>query len=343
MRLLLIGSIPPPQGGIGVHISRLRHLLEANGYDVDYLDESPVIKPDVENIRNLNVLSIFNVIKRCEIIHVHTSIDLLRICYLLAAKVMRKRCVVTIHSWRGKSQINQKLQKTLLRTANRIVCVNEDIKQNLNLKNVVVRNAFIPPDDASQPPLPSDVEQWIKDKTDAGKQVVSSNSFRLDKYNGEDLYGLDMCIELAAFLIKKEKRNIAFVFCVASANDKTREAYDRFSKLIDQYELREHFLLVLKEHLSFVRVLAKSTLTIRTTNTDGDALSVRESLHFGVPVIASDCVQRPSGTILFETRNQASLNEVTLHALDDCANNVGIPGSEINGCDFEFYNTLYLA
>jgi hypothetical protein len=36
---------------------------------------------------------------------------------------------------------------------------------------------------------------------------------------------------------------------------------------------------------------------LRTTRTDGDAVSVREALDAGVPVIASDVVKRPVGVL----------------------------------------------
>ena len=40
-------------------------------------------------------------------------------------------------------------------------------------------------------------------------------------------------------------------------------------------------------------------ILLRPTRTDGDALSVREALHAGVPVIASDAVPRPPGARTF--------------------------------------------
>ena len=44
-------------------------------------------------------------------------------------------------------------------------------------------------------------------------------------------------------------------------------------------------------------------MTLRTTNTDGDAISIRESLYFDKPVLASDIVSRPDGVAVFKTRN----------------------------------------
>lgn len=316
-------------------------MLGEHGYDVCFLDESSVMKPGVTNVRSMDILKIVNAITFCEVIHIHTSIDWLRICYLLAGKVMRKKTVVTIHSWRGKSRFDQVAQKMVLRTANMIVCVNDDIGKDLNLNNVVVRNAFIPPKMMSQPTLPKEVEHWLKDRIDAGKKIISSNAFRLNKHNGVDLYGLDMIIELATFLLNDKKQNVAFVFCVASVNDVTEESYQCYSALIDQYGLNSHFLLLRVENLSFIRILLNSSLTIRATNTDGDALSIRESLHFGVPVIASNCVKRPTGTITFETRSQIDLNNTVLATLEKCDSNNTATGSTPASDDFDFYNGLY--
>ena len=63
--------------------------------------------------------------------------------------------------------------------------------------------------------------------------------------------------------------------------------------------------------------LARSSVLLRPTNTDGDAVSVREALWLGVPVIASDVVERPAGTELFRTRDAESLWQATLRVCSD--------------------------
>ena len=49
-KILLIGSIPPPLGGVTVHIARLSSQMKRRGYDVKILDESREKKNDFENI-----------------------------------------------------------------------------------------------------------------------------------------------------------------------------------------------------------------------------------------------------------------------------------------------------
>jgi glycosyltransferase involved in cell wall biosynthesis len=52
---------------------------------------------------------------------------------------------------------------------------------------------------------------------------------------------------------------------------------------------------------------------LRTTYYDGDAISVREALHLGTPVIASDNGMRPEGVRLIPPRSLAALDR----AIDD--------------------------
>ena len=40
-------------------------------------------------------------------------------------------------------------------------------------------------------------------------------------------------------------------------------------------------------------MLRLTDVLLKPTNTDGDAISVREALYLGVPVVASDVVERP--------------------------------------------------
>jgi glycosyltransferase involved in cell wall biosynthesis len=55
-------------------------------------------------------------------------------------------------------------------------------------------------------------------------------------------------------------------------------------------------------------MISASDVFVRPTFTDGDSISVREALSLGIPVIASDCVERPDGVVLFKTGNAGDLS-----------------------------------
>src|SRR6266403_1414913 len=60
-------------------------------------------------------------------------------------------------------------------------------------------------------------------------------------------------------------------------------------------------------HATTLRAIEDSDLLLRTTWYDGDSLSVREALHLGTPVIATDNGMRPEGIERIPPRDPAAL------------------------------------
>jgi len=60
-------------------------------------------------------------------------------------------------------------------------------------------------------------------------------------------------------------------------------------------------------HALALAAIARSDIFLRTTLYDGDSISVREALHFGTPVIASDNGLRPAGVRLIPKENLEAL------------------------------------
>jgi glycosyltransferase involved in cell wall biosynthesis len=60
-------------------------------------------------------------------------------------------------------------------------------------------------------------------------------------------------------------------------------------------------------HAITLRAIAECSAFLRTTHYDGDSISVREALHLGVPVIASDNRMRPPGCQLIPARDEEAL------------------------------------
>ena len=60
-------------------------------------------------------------------------------------------------------------------------------------------------------------------------------------------------------------------------------------------------------HAVTLELIGRADILLRTTTFDGDAISVREALFLGTPVIATDNGMRPDGVNLMQVGDQAAL------------------------------------
>lgn len=307
-KVLIVGPFPPPYGGVSVHILRFYNLLK-NEFVFDFIDESQIKKNELFNIRSLKIFRYLKKINNSDIIYVHSGTNLIRILHLFVGRIYSKKTILVLHGFTSKPpQFIFYINGLIYRLATRIIVVNEDIRKRLYLpeKKCITKEAFIPPFLTEETELPENILNLICKSKKDGKIIICSNAFRLKKYKNQDLYGLDMCIEVAKRLVNKEISFI-FIFVVSSVVDKT-ESYFKMEALIKKLDLGDHFFLI-NEKLSFVKLMELSDIVIRPTNTDGDSLTIREGLFLNKKVLASDVVERPEGVILFENRNLNDLEK----------------------------------
>lgn len=301
-KVLIIGPCPPPYGGVSVHISRFTNLLKTK-FCFDFIDESPFRKKDYFNLRSLNFVRYKKKISTAEVLYIHSGNNLLRIFNLLAGKIFAKKIILALHGFTSKPpKFIFYINGIIYRMADIIIVVNTDIKERLFLpeKKCILKEAFIPPIPEEEPDLSEDITKLIAENKREGKVIICANAFRLEKYNDQDLYGLDMCIEVAKRLVNKE---IPFIFIfVVSTIDQNPDAYFKNEALINQLNLNDHFYLTAQK-LSFVKLMQQADIVVRPTNTDGDSLTIREGLFLNKKVLASDVVKRPDGVYLFKSRN----------------------------------------
>lgn len=306
--VLIIGPFPPPYGGVSVHILRFYNLLKEE-FAFDFIDESKIKKNEFFNIRSFKISIYFKKINNSDILYIHSGINLIRILHLLIGRIFSKKIILVLHGFTSKPpKFIFHINGLIYRLASTIIVVNEDIRKLLYLpeKKCITKEAFIPPFLMDELELPKNILKLICKSKKDGKIILCSNAFRLKKYKNQDLYGLDMCIEVAKRLVKKEISFI-FIFVVSSVVEKN-ETYLKMETLIKELDLGNHFFLI-NENLSFVKLMQQSDIVIRPTNTDGDSLTIREGLFLNKKVLASDVVERPEGVILFENRNLNDLEK----------------------------------
>ena len=195
----------------------------------------------------------------------------------------------------------------------KIICVNPETINDL-MREGVAKNkliyipAYLNPieDKEDTKKIPKSVWEFIE-----GNEVLISANGAIRFYNNEDLYGLDMLIELIKRLKTKEK-NIKLLFCVLSVETQSieeRRYYNKLKDRITELGLEDKIMLFEVKETEFYPILKKSDIFIRPTNTDGYGVSIAEAIYYNVPSLASDVCERPEGTILFESRNQEDLTE----------------------------------
>lgn len=319
--VLLIGHYCAT-GGVSVHIRRLKTLLR-DDFIIDVIDESRLKDNDgiTFNIRNKQLFKYIKYIRQADAIHIHTTVPIIRFVHILIGRLFFKRIVVTIHSLTTiKSAKDIFLLRHALGFAQEIVVVSKEIYQILDIPKAVIIPAFLPPEIENEPELPIEVIDLLE--SNKGKKIVISNAYRLNLFNEEDLYGTDLLIKVAK-KIKQYNNEIKIIFVITTLEE-NKHLYDRYLDIIMKEQLSEYITLI-PYPISFVKLIQKCDLVVRATNTDGDALTVREAIYFSKPVIASDAVIRPKNAILFKSRDYNDLYSKIIQNLNSSIKLIGQP------------------
>lgn len=95
-------------------------------------------------------------------------------------------------------------------------------------------------------------------------------------------------------------------------------------------------------HEVVLRIMSVSDILLRTTLYDGDSIAIREALHFGLPVVATDNRMRPEGVILIPHSSAEMLCRAIHAALDAPQARRKSPGADENNLQavVDFYRLL---
>lgn len=305
MQDIHIGPLPPPLGGISVFLYRLSKLNK----DALFIDHYKLFK--ISKLFKVRwIKEIFNFKKSKNFIFHSASLRWKFILYFLSC-ITKNEFSLVIH---GRSLIDQynksnKLIRVLiikmLNKAKFIQVVNQDIadfikKLKIKPKKLIIKSAFLPPPLEDELRISKTYPKKFIDFIKKRIPLVIANGSYIRFYKNIDLYGLDMCIELTNKL-KKDFPNIGFIF--ALADTKYNFTYLKKMKLlIKKLNIENNFYLLTGQR-EIWPIFKKADLIVRPTNTDGDAVSIREALHFETAVIASDVTLRPEGCYLFMSRD----------------------------------------
>ncbi|CAN2048996.1 putative Glycosyltransferase family 4 protein [Candidatus Magnetomoraceae bacterium gMMP-1] len=319
MNIGIIGSYPPPYGGQSIHIQQLqKYLNQQNKISCTILNtgsNQKIKETGIINFQNMFYLLLHLLKEQYQVIHVHVAgyQNYPKIIPVYLANIFRnKKWVITFHS--GNTMIFEVnfiwryLIKLMLKSADKIICVNKSIKKELVKEGInehlcVVNSAF-------SLNTTQNFNQFHLDK---------KITYFFDKHNPvitsvgmfESVYGFDILLECCVKL-KKYFSQIGIIL-IASGGTKRKNIYYK----IKQLHLQDHVIIMEEiSHEKCLEIIKESKIFVRPTLYDGDSISVREALSLGIPVVASRTKFRPPNVVLFDIEDQESMFQAIQQAIN---------------------------
>lgn len=303
-KIYIIGSTPPPIGGVTVHVQRLLHNLRLRGIETYIIELN-------------NTTGFTGAIKKClllfrtrgNIYHIHLSNNYVKFILVFFLRAFSQRVIVTYHSLRKVNLLEKILIKLTIKLSNFIIGVGPEITANLDdlqsSKKIVTISPFLPI-------LPSEKKPFSNTYEYKQEIILAVNAYRLILENGEDIYGIKDSIMLLNQLIP-EFPDIKLKIFLGDIGD--CHFYQELIELVNDLKLSKKVSFIIGENL--MDYFNEIDIFLRPTTTDSYGISIAEALEFRVPSIASNVCKRPKGTILFEKKNPKDLYEKVVYVIEN--------------------------
>lgn len=319
MKINIIGKLPPPKGGVTIHNERLFKWLRKKKINVIFSSINRVDNKEggIYHISNIRKWMLNHLLKGfdSDIIH-YQGANYYGLIYLVILKLIFKNNFKLFFTIHGEGYLNRLYSKKILGAIikiclNKLDCIfvgGEHLVNQLeifkgNREKISCVDAFLPPLDEDRKGLP----KYIKNLFENNDKVICANAYNVHLLSdGSDLYGLHIMSELAKKL-NSYNINCKVIIMIAVLNDR-----DYINNLF--YGLK-NVEIVSDEEVNGWEVISSSSLLIRPTSTDANAISMKEALMYGVDVIASDVVPRYSGVKTFKYPNVEDLFEKVCYSL----------------------------
>ncbi len=299
MRIVQLGPVPPPHGGVSTNMLAIHRKLIELGHESTIIDvtdrggkttDTHVLKPR----------SAFGLIKLlltmdCDIVHYHLggdfSIKLAGLSFLCGI-LPGKRSALTFHSGgyaRTSADMarHRSLRGSALRSVDLLIGVNDEMIAMFKAFGVSEeRTRLILPFELNNPDpsvrLPAELEELS----------TRFDPFLLSVGALEREYGNEFLVEAMPKLL--ERFPDAGLMIVGAGTQR-----DALSDAIKSRGLAELIVMTGNlDHPFVLHLIERADVLMRLTDYDGDSIAVREALFLGTPVIASDNVTRPDGVFL---------------------------------------------
>ena len=317
MRILLIGPLPPPLGGVSVYLSRHRRRLERDGHDVFVLDPTKMSRAAYYTRLLLVPFGRYDLIA--------DHVEQIYVMLILLVTGMAGRTEVVDWNWRQLERWagwKTRLYSAFLRRCKALILSGAHLASYYREHGVALPQGrvsglepFIPPPLEDEEAVLATYPAEVLDFAAKRRPLVAANAFQLGFYRGVDLYGLDMCVELTAAL-KESYPNVGLIFALAEVGDAAY--FEQMKRRIEELGVEDNFFFLTGQK-ELWPLFRRADLMVRPTCSDGYGISVAEALHLGCQAVASDVCQRTPGTLTFANRDAEDFLLKCRLALDKAA------------------------
>ena len=296
MKVLQLGPWPPPYGGVQTNLVAIRSFLLKRGVPCAVINVTRHRKPPADDVYYpSSAVGLLRLLSRLEydIIHYHFGGMLTRrvLALGMACTLQRKaKSILTFHSGgfpsspEGQAVGPSSAAAFVLGRFDGLIAVNEEIldffrKLRISSQSTRLISPYSFVRDGSIAEFPAAITEFFDTH---GPVMISAGQL-------EPEYDLPLQIDALARI--RSKFPNAGLLLLGSGNVERK-----LRQKIEGLNLAGHALLAGDvPHNAAIGAISRSDLMLRTTLYDGDAISVREALQTGIPVIATDTAMRPSG------------------------------------------------
>ena len=288
-KLLIIGNMPPPIGGVTIYVKRLTKWLKINEFDYYFSD-----------IRKDSLLKTLTRIFKSEIVHINLSRPIIILGLVLLSRLSLAKVIVTVHGNFGDkitmSKVSNFVFDIAVKFSTLVLVQNKKSKERASYLNnsTILISSYLPAtmDETNEEGLADVINKIVESKN----IVVSTNAFDLTfDQNNNEIYGIS---KLIVWAIKND-----YLLVVS---DPSGNYYSWIKKNFPNL-LCPNVLFISFAH-NFVAILNYVDFFIRNTTTDGDSVSIHEALATDTKVYATNCVSRPDNVFVYDDIDKVQLN-----------------------------------
>ncbi len=317
MRILQLGPLPPPHGGVQYNLVAIHKCLVSRGDSSEVINLTRHRGEDGDGFyypkNPLQLISLLLKLKY-DILHLHIGGNLtgrLLLLSLVCCMMRGSRAVLTFHSGgypgskEGKTASPATVRGFIFRRFDGIIAVNEAIV-DLFIRFGVggERIRLILPYELPSLDESVTVPEPISGFLDRHSPVLITAGLL------EPEYVLPSQIDVLGKILERHPGAGLVIVGSGSIEDELRE-------LISSKPYSDHIMLCGDvPHPVTMHMIDRADLFLRTTAYDGDAISVREAIHLGTPVIATDTGMRPDEVTLIPLSDTEALREAVERLLE---------------------------